>query len=99
MSHRWCYIDELVRKRMAERVLSRAPGFSQDDLVLEVDNKMLERATALYRERGEAMSVYNQNHSQQGHQKWTGQKKLPWDGKRQHSWGQGGSGWKKHRKY
>ena len=40
--------DELVRQRMATRAASKAPNFSPDDELLEVDRTLLERATETY---------------------------------------------------
>ena len=101
--------DELMRKRMAERVMSRAPRFSVDDPVQHIDNALLDKATAMYRERGEALAGsrqaqssqqnYQKPHNHQGPHKWSGPKKLPWDGKRAQSYGQGDGSWKKHKGY
>jgi hypothetical protein len=50
---------------MATRVASKVPGFSQDDVVMETDRGLLEKAVSMYNDRGEAFNKPNhQKHSQ-----------------------------------
>ena len=46
------FYDELIRQRMAARVLAKAPGYSQDVAEFEIDRTALEKTVVLFRERG-----------------------------------------------
>ena len=74
--------DELVRQRIATRVASKAPGFSQDTPVTEVDRNMLERAQAVYKDRADTPG-----HSYGA--RWSGQAAAP----KQQGGGSSSSGW------
>ena len=99
--------DELIRQRIAARVSSRAPGFSQNDPVFEVDRVVLEKAVALFRERSQQYTSYSSNKSwsaSSGSKSWNSSnnsgsnhswkpgRSVPWM-KRPHSGG--GGDWKR----
>ena len=61
--------DELYRQRMANRVCTKASGFSQNTVVLEIDRTLLEQAQQVFKERAPSQhqwSVHAKTQTQWG---------------------------------